>query len=1816
MAIKRLTLEDIGEPVNIGGVRRLSLEDLNKPVDTGGIRRLSSEDLLEPSPVTPTTSEPTIEPTLPATGLLGIPYSLTPSIEEVSKIETDPFFRREMVTSFMETMDGLESLRQQPREQIRGAADFILSIPGFLTGVGVAAQRGSKNLLDQIVLRQQFDLEEWWDTMGKGLAETMEFFEPAKELMLGKPTPESQLVGAVIMAPVTALSKAGRDVSEWPRFEDYPTIKGIAKIVGDVGGFLAWGAILHKGIRTDVAKKAESIVAKAQEIKVKEELVDQVDDATLQRAQVRILEIQKAQLELEAEALKKEIEKGVDLDPPLKQDLKEKGEKVRKAKEEVEPIVEAREELKKHAEEISRDQFVAAELKGVEALLKDKEKPKGPVLTPEEIDALMDRPEEPTIELDREVGTVTEDPVSGEASPFFQTKEEAQAFKGIYKGRKSVTEDVEIFTQKLINDVNLAYHGEDIPIESVRDSLSQLAARADELRVDFTLGSPEASAADFQAWKQNVSEAAEWARNLRFGVERRGTTLSMMIPLDQIPGAVFDFAIKFKKIFSKDDPSKPRNIGELYRNKELFDKTGFWLGRDGNWRYEISDRKANLKGRLISEGIHSLDNLLDHPKLYAEFPPTDTFQALHNVKVEIDPNMHRGVGHYSPSQDSITIGGEGGRISKDTLLHEIQHRINRTVSSSFPGTSVEHQAWLSNMKEIIKRVDMVSKHAREEGTRNLAAQELHHLKGQLSMNTGDWSNVQWFREDLIPFIKETESEALYRDVSFPMQFSGKEGYRADPGEMEARVTEARENLTSEEREAIPPWETLDKLLRIEGIEAGTGVKLYTGIPLDEAVKLIGNVKKVLDRATLETLRASGWKWRQATLEQAPDLGNRPHKMWRMIEPTPGRKNPVILEPPKKGFILRTGPPLDEAGKAIVAGAKKFKGYVERATGLKKVKVGDAARALSEEFKRSFVDRSGNIRLELLDKLGDEGYKVVQKMYLTKGANSLAANMLHQMRKEVYNGISKSEKLVLDKLILADRMVAIGKTEAGLKFNYPEGLTPAESAAYSELFPQLEKLPPNRAQLIRDRAKAHFEWMKIPLRDMLEAELISKEEFDLLEKHNYRKIKLVDIFDKRYTTKLGKKKRTVFDSGVEALAKGRTTDVFEPSSEIMALEVFNRAYGRVLNNEANKSLLAVARNDPQNPFVRVREQGRNVPSGWQRIFVYEKGERKPIYLSPEMAKEWITNNPEISYRTGQFLRYASASPVLRTFATGINWGFALANLPRDVMHTWFAARMFSDGKWSGVYSPHLPIFLPQIGVDLARVFTDAATKGPRYQEYIKEGGGMEFLVHQGRLFQRGRRLEGSVDKVMDYLGYFGETSEIMTRLAIRDRVIRKRARQQGLTMEEARKNKEITREATFAARDYMDFGQGGGITKAADNALPYLNAAAQGTRGLWRAAVDDPRIFAYKVAQLGAVTTLVYAMMKENAPKTAANLQGSEVMENNLIIPLGDNFGFVDERGQTRYPYLKIPLDPGQKFFNTFFQASYDKWKGNEVDIDRVVESLKNTSPVGISNLPPTFSGFVGYTTNTDFWRNEDIWKKTKPFKFPRSGEESIPGRTPQAYTDLLTIQTEEGRRGLSPARAQFAVEELTTSGTMWSYLAGKGYEKLFVDVPQEKKEQHIAMTLSKVPVVKRFFGITNPYSKFAGKIEKAQEKDTIERFIQNRELDRLTEGHLFEKSVERKEVFKYINSFKEKDIRDRLTERFDYQYAIRKLSERSFWLRLKGLNVEPRAQVYYDRWKSADQEERTQIAREASIIGGAGQVLTNSFWNEFSRIRIANENIE
>jgi hypothetical protein len=156
---------------------------------------------------------------------------------------------------------------------------------------------------------------------------------------------------------------------------------------------------------------------------------------------------------------------------------------------------------------------------------------------------------------------------------------------------------------------------------------------------------------------------------------------------------------------------------------------------------------------------------------------------------------------------------------------------------------------------------------------------------------------------------------------------------------------------------------------------------------------------------------------------------------------------------------------------------------------------------------------------------------------------------------------------------------------------------------------------------------------------------------------------------------------------------------------------------------------------------------------------------------------------------------------------------------------------------------------------------------------------------------------------------------------------------------------------------------------------------------------------------------------------------------------------------------------------------------------------------------------------------------------------------------------------------------------MWAHLVGQGYEKAFSDLPKDSKDKHLAQVLAGLPIVRRFFGITNPYSKHAAKIDKAEEDATIKRFAENRGMDTLVEGHLYDNNVSMKEVTDYAASFKDRETFDRLMDRYKFEVKIKDLPEKSFWRRMKGLPTEPKAKVFVDRLNKADDEEKKQMVK-------------------------------
>lgn len=1487
-------------------------------------------------------------------------------------------------------------------------------------------------------------------------------------------------------------------------------------------------------------------------------------------------------------------------------------------------------------------------------------------------------------EIDQQTGSPTPPELESiDGSPFSESRETMLMRKKAYDNNKSVGVSVDdVLNQdptrplrdpgttayKLVNDVNRYLHGEDIDIAGTREFLSELAARADEFKGQFIgFDKPGEYEAAFHTWKQFVTDAAEWARQAdREGLSTTGkspfhkmaSSLHFGLPIDESAKIIKHWFSSLRRYAEQKLPnraSKDQIVATLRKGSTQDEWNAVGLEEI------LDDGKSYTKEeilKVIDEGTVELKDVMLRDMSEQDIMNAGSIDDLGSYRstkfgiyVEPGGTNYKELFVTAPDELKSKQWRDGHADYSDIENPIVRLRMNDRIDAQGNKVLFIEEIQAPQPGEFEKMPAQWQKRWREIGMKRAIKYAIDNGYDKVAWTTGEMQAKRYSLErhiDGISYLKRRDGNyyVVLRKDGNPIS------------DHTWNFDQIRENLGEDTAKRIA--ETADdnpKSLSVDEINVGgQGLrKLYDRDLPNVAKKLGGKVE------TTELSFSSG-----------------------LVSPVQSISVAPLRAKASDGFTLYSGPPLDK----IIEQGKLIGDYIRKSEAAKKMKLSEITTIVKENLNKQWVSQSGNIRKRLLN-YGDKGFDILQAMTLAKGAHPRATNTLRQLRREYRKGLSRVEKKATDGLILAMRMLAISKTPSGKRFKYPEELRPEASQRYIEglkfkAINGIADFTPAQEARIRKAAETFFEYERKVVRDAYDAGLIGEQELSDLLAHNYMRIRPAEatwakIFDKERKVTIGGKRRTVYDSGIDTLAKGKVTDIYETNSELVALEVFNRLYNRIENNKANLELLDVARNDKKNPFVMIDEPEavnmatqpttrreitrsihikkdrsgmsdyeyrqmlkknykvsttkrmnidqlkhldehlgergwsktggqpsmeyvkgtqRKVPKGWKRSFVYEKGSRRSLWLEPKFADEWLTSNPEMTGSLARFVRWATLSPITRAFATGIEPMFALRNLPRDVMHAWFAARTFRDGKWQSVYSPIAPKFVVQMAKDMKDVFYDTVHRTGKYNDYIDDGGGMDFLTTQGRPFTKGLKLESGMDKAMDILGYINESSEILTRLAIRERVIKNRAKELGISVEEARKRKDIRREATFAAVDYMNFGDGGGFSKAVDNAIPYFNARLVATRSLFR-VFKDKGSAVESVAKLGQFAALVaglYLGFKHLAPETMKALKDDPRTSGSLIFPLGDKFAFKDEQGQTRYPFIKIPIDQSQRFFKVLFEAFIDKWLGEEVDSDKIVQSLKDSTPVDISQLPPTVSAALGYWLNKDLWIGRDIWTRTnEPFRYPNSREEFIPGKTPQMLIDLGKAT------GLSPERVKYVIGELITSDSIYSKMLFKGYDEIFGQLPEDMRGELLYEALANSPGSKTFFGVTNPSFEGRPAIEDISEKRAVIRWTQDRGLDILVNGYLYKKNVTMKEIVNYVESFKDPDVQDRLRADVDFSLAIKDLEHRSWWLALRRLDTQGRAEAYVDRMQKASDEEIKQINKETETILEVGGIITDDF---------------
>lgn len=764
----------------------------------------------------------------------------------------------------------------------------------------------------------------------------------------------------------------------------------------------------------------------------------------------------------------------------------------------------------------------------------------------------------------------------------------------------------------------------------------------------------------------------------------------------------------------------------------------------------------------------------------------------------------------------------------------------------------------------------------------------------------------------------------------------------------------------------------------------------------------------------------------------------------------------------------------------------------------------------EDIDKALFDRSGPLRSKL--EKTPEGALAARRLALSAGATAKASREADIAIREVYKDripgmpvwktMAKEKKAQLDKLIMLRRFRTI-KSYNPKWSEKGNPLTAQTEEFYSTKINQMkEELGEEQFADLARRSNTFFENIIRPLDDMLESGVISKDEWTKLSRFSYSPVRWIEELDTPIAQYTGKDGRAISinKSGIEPLSSG-SKKLIETDTEQFLEEVIMRTNSISSRNRANQALYGYAKASPDNEVVRLKRPKGAAKEDWVEIKVMEAGDAKHMYMAKEYTDQWSVNSSFLGENAKKFIQYSSGAPVTRYFATGpANPEFALTNFPRDVMYNMLV---------SDQYSAFMPFAAKQYTEDLVEVMGDAVFRKGQYENYIKEGGGMEFLSQQGIPgstggSKMGRSSTGDLENIM---AYFNTTSEIINRLAVRNRAIKNikkaTAKSQGIRVEDVVLTKDQMEQATFEARTTIDFDQGGMLAKATNEGIPYFNAAQQGLRGYARSWKKNPtKAAAYAAQLMGLYGSIHYINRSMNPEGTADTPEYIRDNYLNVTTPLS----FIDEEGDRRYLGLRFPVDHSSVGLKIAAEALVDKSMNNRTPSDveisaidqagRMLESQFGIVP-GVT-MPPLISALIAYKGNYDWWRDSPVW----------TGEQGIPaemefeaGETSEAARDIGQVT------GMSPARLEGAMRQVFPSN-IFTLGMGQGYRMMTQDVERDQLdpiEKSMVEQIQAMPFARRFTFLTSPHAREADAINESMEEAKAPQVQINRNIDNLSQ---------------------------------------------------------------------------------------------------------------
>lgn len=283
-----------------------------------------------------------------------------------------------------------------------------------------------------------------------------------------------------------------------------------------------------------------------------------------------------------------------------------------------------------------------------------------------------------------------------------------------------------------------------------------------------------------------------------------------------VPGKLYSYAGQSSLGIDSSKLNQAFSMMEQGVHSELIRKeTGWFLGYDKQWRYEISDRNASLKysgkrastiasnaKRNLGKDDLVLADVFNHDELFKAYP------QLKNIKFEIsDDNLF--AGGYDPHSNTMSIDtGSSSEEMLSTVLHEMQHAIQDVEGFARGGNSFE-----------FLQTDGVASYAernpygnefREALLKFQGTPEYDRIQNEMiqAMISDDAEKSTVANNKMQNFIKKNGLSDLQDKMNaWDSKNSPSAKYNRLAGEVESRDVEARKNLSDHERLNQKPYES-------------------------------------------------------------------------------------------------------------------------------------------------------------------------------------------------------------------------------------------------------------------------------------------------------------------------------------------------------------------------------------------------------------------------------------------------------------------------------------------------------------------------------------------------------------------------------------------------------------------------------------------------------------------------------------------------------------------------------------------------------------------------------------------------------------------------------------------------------------------------------------------------------------------------------------------------------------------------------------------------------------------------------------------------